>query len=360
MATIKRYDEIMETALANMIARQDKLTDFNEGSIIHTLLDTMARLMERAYTAIRQGYNEQLKILPYSPFGLSKKEGTYATGEVVFTRSSALSTATTIAKGAIVSGGGLTFTTSEAATIAAGELDSDAVAATCDTVGSAGNVSAGTINAIDSVVSADVASVKNSAAFTGGCDEESDTEFYARFKAYISGLQGTNEYAVKAAALSVEGVKNAALLTHNPPADGTYHFTVYIDDGSGGATDSLIEAVTEAIAGDGTESNPGHVCPGINFRVLAPEKTSVDVTVRLTITALANEEDATADATSVITELVNSKEIGESVLVSELIANLMDIDYVTDVAVSLPSANVTAEDSEVLRLGELSISVVQG
>ena len=78
MAKIRRYDEIMEGATANMIAKQDKITDFNEGSIIHTILDTVARIAERAYVAIRQGYNEMLAILPYSPFKLTKKEGLYA------------------------------------------------------------------------------------------------------------------------------------------------------------------------------------------------------------------------------------------------------------------------------------------
>ena len=75
MAAIRRYAEIMEAALANMIARQDKVTDFNEGSVAHTILDTVARLTERAYIAIRQGYNEMLQVMPYSIFGMEKKSG---------------------------------------------------------------------------------------------------------------------------------------------------------------------------------------------------------------------------------------------------------------------------------------------
>ena len=47
MAKIRRYDEIMAGATANMIAKQDKITDFNEGSIIHTILDTVSRIAER-------------------------------------------------------------------------------------------------------------------------------------------------------------------------------------------------------------------------------------------------------------------------------------------------------------------------
>ena len=60
MAKIRRYEEIMQGATANMIAKQDKITDFNEGSIIHTILDTVSRVAERAYVAIRQGFNDCL------------------------------------------------------------------------------------------------------------------------------------------------------------------------------------------------------------------------------------------------------------------------------------------------------------
>jgi len=84
MAEIRRYDDIMRQALANMIAKQDKLTDFNEGSIIHTFLDTVARVAERIYVAIRQGYNDNLRLVPYSLFKFNRKPGTGAAGTVVF------------------------------------------------------------------------------------------------------------------------------------------------------------------------------------------------------------------------------------------------------------------------------------
>ena len=109
MAKIRRYDEIMEAAKANMIAKQDKLTDFNEGSVIHTFLDTIARLLERAYVAIRQGYNEMLGILPYSIFEFSKKQGLYASGTVIFSREKPLKAASVISKGTVITGGGLTY-----------------------------------------------------------------------------------------------------------------------------------------------------------------------------------------------------------------------------------------------------------
>ena len=125
MAKIRRYDEIMKTAIANMAAKQDKITDFNEGSVIHTILDTVSRLAERAYVAIRQGYNEVLNLLPYSPFKFQKKSGMCASGSVVFQREAALAKMTRIPKGTKVSQGGvLVFTTIEDGVIFSGATES--------------------------------------------------------------------------------------------------------------------------------------------------------------------------------------------------------------------------------------------
>ena len=358
MAQIRRYDEIMESAMANMIAKQDKLTDFNEGSIIHTFLDTVARLVERAYVAIRQGYNEQLAILPYSPFGFEKKEGLYASGTVVFSCENALSTATVIPKGTVVSGNGYSFTTTVSGSIAAGEVDSDEISVTANEVGSGSNIESGVIDSIDSVVPADVVKVTNKDLFTGGTDEETDAEFEARFKTYINGLSGTNSYAIQSAALSVNEVRSVSIQNHKPPYNDIYNMSVYVDDGSGNASTDTLESVRNAIEGDGTESNPGHLAPGINIRVLAPTSVPVDVSVKV-IVANADVEDAETEITRIITEYVNGKCIGESVILSELITKIMALNYVSDCTIKSPSANVEPSINQICRVGEITLGITE-
>ena len=358
MATIRRYAEIMEAALANMIARQDKVTDFNEGSVAHTILDTVARLTERAYIAIRQGYNEMLQIMPYSIFGMEKKAGVKASGTVVFSREKALNSVTTIPKGTKVSGNGLAFETTAAGTIAAGALSSGAVAASPEEAGSDYNVEAGVISSIDTTVPADVVAVTNPSAFAGGTDEETDAEFEARFALFMNSLSGTNAAAVKNAALSVNAVRSVSVLDHKPPEDDIYNLSVYVDDGSGSASEEIIEAVREAVEGDGTDANPGHLAPGVNMRVLAP--ASVPVAVKVTVTvASANADTASAEIEAAILEYINALTIGESCLVAEIIARIMDLSYVKDVAVSLPAANVSISGSQIARAGDVDISLLE-
>lgn len=356
MAKIRRYDEIMEAAAANMIAKQDKITDFNEGSVIHTILDTVSRIAERAYVAIRQGYNEQLALLPYSPFGMSKKDGLYASGTVVFSRSSALSASTIIPKGTVVSDGEHNYTTTSAVTIAADALDSDSVEVTAEEAGSGYNIAAGAINAIESVVPTDVVSVTNKYAFTGGTDAETDAEFEARFTNYINGLSGTNSYAIKSAALSVNAVRSVSVQNHKPPYKNIYNMSIYVDDGSGGATKETIEAVKLAVEGDDTSENPGHLAPGVNIRVLAP--TSIPVNIKANVSIYSTDLDAAeTEIESVISSYVNSLTIGKPCILSELITKIMALNYVKDVSISSPTANVEPSISQIARIGTITLSL---
>ncbi len=358
MSKIRRYDEIMQAAKANMIARQDKITDFNEGSVAHTILDTMARLLERAYIAIRQGYNEMLQIMPYSIFGMEKKSGVKASGVVIFSRDSALNAVSSIPKGTKVSGSGLTFETTETGTILAGETSSGTVAVSPEDVGSDYNISAGVISSIDTTVPADVVSVTNPYAFTGGTDEETDAEFEARFALFMNSLSGTNASAVKNAALSVNAVRSVSVLDHKPPEDDIYNLSVYIDDGSGSASDEIVEEVRIAIEGDGTDENPGHLAPGVNMRILTP--TPVPVNVKLTATvSSANSGTASAEIEAEILEYITALTIGESCFVAEIIARVMNLTYVKNVSVSLPAADVSISGSQIARAGDIDISILE-
>lgn len=358
MAQIKRYDEIMQSALANMIALQDKVTDFNQGSVSHSIIDTVARIAERAYVAIRQGYNEQRAILPYSPFGMEKKEGLFASGTVVFHRDSSLSTATVIPKGTVVSGNGLSFTTTEAGTIAIDAVDSDSINVTANSAGSDYNIAINSIDSIDTVVPADVVSVSNEVAFTGGTDEETDAEFEARFTAWINGLSGTNKYAIKCAALSVNEVRSVSIQNHKPPYKDIYNMSIYVDDGSGGAADSTLDAVKLAIEGDGTESSPGHIAPGINIRVIAPTVVPVNVSMAINVNDV-DTESAQEEITEVITDYVNGKTIGEEVILSELITKVMALNYVVDCSITLPTANVIPESNQIAKIGTCTLTITE-
>jgi len=358
MAKIRRYDEIMAGAMANMIAKQDKITDFNEGSIVHTILDTVSRIAERMYVAIRQGYNELLVLIPYSLFGFERKNGLHASGKVIFKRSVALSAQSIVPKGTRVSGGGYSFTTTEAAILPAGGTESAAVEIVADKAGRRSNVAAGVINTIDSVVPADVVEVTNPYALSGGTDQETDAEYKERFRIYINGLSGTNSYAIKSAALSVNAVRSVSTQNHKPPYKNIYNMSIYVDDGSGGATEETIEAVRQAIEGDDSEENPGHLAPGINIRVLSPTAVPVPIEMDASIYSIDTDE-AREGIRSVVSSYINGLTIGKPVVLSQIITKVMALNYVKDVSISSPQVNVTPAINQIARTGTIKINLTE-
>lgn len=213
----KNYATIIEEMKNSAIAANSRITDFNEGSNIMTIFESVARPMEQAYIDTRNGYSNNLRAIPYSVFDFKQKEGQKASVNVVFTRNRVLESASIIPVGTRVSNGSLVFTTTQVATIQAatkatvklvfsrseisasdlnipvgtrvsdssesivfvttqagviegGELSSGEIEAQAVNVGSAYNVSANTLTVIQSVLSPEITSVNNSASATGGND----------------------------------------------------------------------------------------------------------------------------------------------------------------------------------------------
>lgn len=356
MAEIKRYDELMEEACANMIARQDKITDFNEGSVIHTILDTFSRIVERIYVAIRQGFNKGLLMLVYSVFKFEKKSGNYASGKVTFIRANSLSSRTVIPAGVKVSGNGKTYETTEAGAIGAGETESDEITIKAIEAGSDYNVDKEIIDSIDTSVPSDISGVTNKSAITGGTDEETDSEIEARFTKYLGGLSGTNLLGIESAALSVDSVRSVSVKNHKPPLKNVYHLSVYVDDGTGTASNETLAAVKKVV--EGTSTQNGHLAPGVNARYLAP--TSVPVNLELSVsTGDVDTEEAESEIKKVIQSYINSLQIGKTVILSTIIAKIRALSYVSDVVITSPIENISVNSEQIARFGSADITMIE-
>ncbi len=213
----KKYDtlldEMKESAIAN--SGGSGLTDFNSGSNIMTIFESVARPIEQAYIDTRNGYTNNLRAIPYSVFDFKQKPGQKATVNVKFTRNAILTTVSTIPSGTRVSDGNLVFITTETATIQAatkanvklvfsrsetsgselnipigtivcdsseniifittqngkiesGELQSNSIEAQAEKVGADYNVSANTLTTIKSTLPPEITSVNNPDEATGG------------------------------------------------------------------------------------------------------------------------------------------------------------------------------------------------
>jgi uncharacterized phage protein gp47/JayE len=354
MIEIRRHADIMQQAVANFIAQQDSITDVNNGSNIHTILDSVSRIAEREYVAIRQGYNEDLRLIPYSIFKFRRKEGTKAHGTAVFSRAKSIPSRTIIPSGTKLAGLDKDYITTEVGFIEAGQINSNPIKILAVENGADYNLPSSVIDTIKTAVPSDVVSATNNIAITGGTDIESDNEFDERFKIFINGLSGTNNYAIMSAALELDIVRSVSLKDHKPPLKNIFNLSVYVDDGSGTASEETIAAVKLAIEGDGTLLNQGHLAPGVNIRVLPPQTVPVNLQI-IVYAYRADTQGAELEIKRVIAEYINSLKIGEKLIMTNIVKRIRAIPYTRDV--KMPTENIVIGGDQILRNGTIDVEI---
>lgn len=357
----KNFNTILEEMKSNAIASGTGLTDFNDGSIIMTIFESIARPLEQSYIDTRNGYTNNLRAIPYSVFDFKQKPGQRATVNVKFTRNSAMADPSIIPSGTRVSNGTLIFTTTADAVIESGETVSDAVGALAEDVGLKYNVAANTITTIESNVSAEIVSVNNDDSAVGGTDAETQTQMLRRFKYYINGLQGSNRYGIMAGVLGIEGVRSVSIEEHfDSLKSGVYNFTVYVDDGTGSLSTPLRHEIEDLINGNDTEENPGLRAAGINCDVVAA--TKVDIAIVLTATIYRVEEARVKnDITVKLQEYINGLGIHENVILSSIIVLLKQIPGITDISgltLNGSTDNVIINVMQIARFASANITTV--
>lgn len=342
-------------------AHQDRLTDFNDGSVLSSQIEATARELAILYIRCRVGFSSYLRDLPYSVFGFTQKEGLKASVKVTFSRAKPFSNDTVIPAGTKLKSGGLEFLTTESGKVLAGETVSAEITASAERVGDKYNVGAGTIKTIVSTLPADIVAVNNPGAATGGVNAEDWTSYISRFADYILGLSRTNLAGFKHAIVSTPLVRSMSIVEHFPPADGIWNMTVYCEDGSDGMTGEAITAVKAIIDGVVMPTDGGYRAPGINVRYLTPEKIPVSVSLEVTadLDAVIGIDDAaiSAEMVEAVKKHVNALEIGKDFVISDLIVALKRINYLYDVKVTSPVEKVIVGNNQIARFETCNVTL---
>lgn len=206
---------------------ETRLTDFNEGSEIRDILEACAVLgfaiLEDINSSgklpfIRLSEGVYLDYIGENPFiKLSRNTGDYAEGIVVFTLNEVQDTDFIIPAETIVTDTveDLDFETTVNATIPAGETSIE-VPVTCLTMGTNGNVPAGTITILeDDDLNFELLTVNNPEALTGGAEYEDDEVYRARLLELVRAEGfGTSDYYINLGE-AVRGVHDVKLVTDN-------------------------------------------------------------------------------------------------------------------------------------------------
>ena len=353
--TIKPYLAIEEDIRNYIVAHTEKVSDFNEGSIISSEIEAFSRQIEQLYIRARSNYSNYFMNIPFYVFNFPQKTGQYAGGSVVFSRNQAKTEVITFSAGTIVaSDSGLNYITSTTATILSNQTESNQVDIVANKTGKDFNIPANSITTIISTVPG-VDNVSNSVAITGGLDNESPPEYLSRFQTFTKGLAKSNKSGMLTGALSDDRVRSASIIEHFPPVDDIYNLTIYIDDGAGNASAGLVADVKAILEGDGTTANPGYKGGGICIRVLAPTKVPVDVVVTLESDETVDKDTIKYNVETAITNYINGLGVGENYIQKQLEKKIMEQIGVKDILEISPSANITILTGQIARIGTISV-----
>lgn len=357
------------------------LSDRNPGSVTRLLAESFAReyaVLSGQLEAVYKGaYLDTASGLDLDNIaalmGLARRDPTFATGSIVFSRTTPAPADIAIPAGTQVSTidvPAATFETTEDAHLRRGALSTE-VRISAITPGSGGIVRAGVIAVINRPILG-VTGAQNPQAtrFAGG--KESDDALRDRIGRALQYAGRATTGAVKGALTQIDGLREKDILVTEDPIQrpGVVKLDVALPDLGDRDRDATIRRALDLIedtrpigvriapnidaptaagaanAGVNPAPETPDAPPVLNGAVDSDLFLPVDVTCVITPTTLGltdpEREDIRAAAEAVITNFIAEAGIGETLIYNRLVSQLMALDGVLDVGMDLRAA---AEDT---------------
>lgn len=360
---IKNFTSITAGMINLMRGFNSQLTDFNVGSVTRTLIEAPAAEIEELYLQYLNGLLEAIPTAVYQAFDFDRLPATAARGVLRLTLDSpAVEDTLTTAGTVFETAAGLRYVLIADVLIETGETTADGTAV-AETPGSAGNTLAHTIAAWPTAPVG--ATVTNPQAFTGGRDEESDSERKARFQAYIASLsRGTTtalEYAARLAEVTDAGGRVIERVTHVGLVEEIPgQVRLYIHNGAGDTTQALIDRAQQIIDGyideDTGDKIPGWRSAGIRVEVGTLDEYPVDLTAVVHLLPGYAPSEIEPQLEAAYVALLGQLNPGDTLFISVIASRLLSVAGVESVDLETPAANVNAGPQLLLLPGTITLT----
>ena len=277
--------------------------------------------------------------------GITRGAAEKAAGTLRFAAADKVTAACPIEKGTVcMTAEGVRFETTEDAAIAVGSQWVDVPAQAAE-AGAGGNVIAGTVTLL-SAMPVGVVQCTNPAAFSGGCDAESDEALRRRVLASYQRLpNGANAAYYEQEAMRYPGVA-AAKAVGRARGIGTVNVVIATH---AGVPDAALLAAVETDLQKKREI-------AVDVKVLAPAVETVAVTAALKAAPGYTFAEAKAGAQSALEALFTGELLGKSVTTARLLTLLCGVEGVENVHLTAPAADVAVGSTELPMLGTVTIS----
>lgn len=359
---LKDFVSIVASMINRAKATQQRLTDFEIGSVARTLMEAPAIEIEQFYQRMFAGIMDAIPVSIYRGFQFSVQDPVKARGTVHVTFGGPLEEAVTIPAGTIFINRTTTQRYLSIADVVApvGATTAD-VLVDAEKVGSAYNVGPGQVTIVANLKLPTGSSVTNDAILTGG-DGETDAERAARFLKYIGSIS-------RATVFSCEYAAGTAKITDLSGAVVEYVSRVGVDEtpgyvklyiyGSGQAPSAALIAQAQQIL-DGyfdiqTQSFvPGYRPIGVDVVVLPMAQQQIALTATITTDVSHSLQDVSALVQAAMGGVINDVQAGETLYVDALRNAALSVPGVTSCLVSL-TANMACPANIVFVPGAISV-----
>ena len=277
--------------------------------------------------------------------GITRAAAEKAVGTLRFAAADKVTAACPIEKGTVcMTAEGVRFETTEDAAIAVGSQWADVPAQAVE-AGAGGNVIAGTVTLL-SAMPIGVVQCTNPAAFSGGCDAESDEALRGRVLASYQRLpNGANAAYYEQEAMRYPGVA-AAKAVGRARGIGTVNVVIATH---AGVPDAALLAAVETDLQKKREI-------AVDVKVLAPTVETVAVTAALKAAPGYTFAEVKAGAQSALEALFTGGLLGKNVTTARLLTLLCGVEGVENVHLTAPAADVAVGSTELPMLGTVTIS----
>lgn len=372
---IRDFRSISAGMINWMKGATQKVTDFNLGSIVRTMIEAVAAELDELYINFFIGINEAIPVSVYNTFGFTALSATSGSTPLRFTNNGTpATTPITVPAGtaATVTNGTIRYVTQADAVISIGQTYVETLAV-ADTPGFASNTPDSTIIVLATPV-AGIVSVTNANPVINGRDAETDQARIVRFQGYISTLaRGTVaaiQYGATTAALvdpvsgNVTEFVASAKVLEPYLTDDTQPIALvqcYIHNGSSDTSDALVDQAQLVINGyvavDGSYV-PGWKAAGVPCTVIKATDVPVNVAGVLVLLPGFDADTVISQTESAIRVYIQGLAVGALVVLAEMIAIIKrDVQGVYNVSLSAPTTDVTMSATQKATAGTVALTV---
>ncbi len=358
--TIQEYRLAMKNWL---IGKNSKLTNFNVGSRIQTIIDSISYLLSQSDMETMLGFKTAITDGIYSLFGIETLPGKKAVGSLRIEIVDSEASLPLNLEIFTVTISGFEFVTENPISLG---VNQGYVEVTCQatTEGIDGNIPSLFIDSMDgganfSIPVPDGIRIYNPINFYGGEDEETNDAKHLRFQKFINSLNRSTLNAIRAAVLSIRGVYLCFIEDNVNPYTRQQEngwVNVFISDGTPAVSTSLSNEIYKILKGDTNDpiNYPGYVSAGTQLYV--GQLSIVPITIKLSVKVLSTttltDTQIQLQVFDSISRYINNLPNGYNVLVDTIKAfAIQSHPDIYKIEIESPTQDVIISNTQIPRVG---------